>query len=373
MADGKMRALHPDYTSEIDCTSEQAWCGILQDFDDANIYQTWSYGEVTSGARNISHLTLRKNGQIIAAAQVRIAKIPLLRFGIAYVQWGPLWRHSASRADTVAFGQILRALRNEFVCKRGLILRIFPILFSDDASLFSEILTHEGFLAFEDDLPGRTILIDLNHSLDEFRDGLGRNWKRNLKAAEGKTLEILEGSEDKLFESFIEIYEDMVSRKKFPKPNDINQYRIVQARSPEKFRMKIMLCKSEGRPCAGLIWSELGKMGIELFAATNGVGTKTKGSFLLRWKLVEGLKNRNIATYNLNGINPVKNPGGYKFKTELAGKNGRDVFYLGKFDSSAGVLNRFCVEQAESLRKILRRLKSYAKSNVTSNAGIGIL
>jgi len=134
-----------------------------------------------------------------------------------------------------------------------------------------------------------------------------------------------------------------------------------------------MLCKSEGRPCAGLIWSELGKMGIELFAATNGVGTKTKGSFLLRWKLVEGLKNRNIATYNLNGINPVKNPGGYKFKTELAGKNGRDVFYLGKFDSSAGVLNRFCVEQAESLRKILRRLKSYAKSNVTSNAGIGIL
>jgi len=373
MADGKMRALDPGYTSEIDCTDEQAWAGILQDFDDANIYQTWSYGEVMNGTRNSSHLTLKRNGQIIAAAQVRIAKIPFLRVGIAYVRWGPLWRHSASRADTVTFGQVLRALRNEYVCKRGLILRIFPILFSDDASLFSEILTHEGFLALEDDLPGRTILVDLNHSLDEFRDGLGRNWKRNLKVAEGKTLEILEGSGDELFESFIEIYEDMVSRKKFPKPNDINQYKVVQARSSEKFKMKIMICKSEGRPCAGLIWSELGKMGIELFAATNGVGTKTKGSFLLRWKLVEVLKNRNIAIYNLNGINPVKNPGGYKFKTELAGKNGKDVFYLGKFDSSTGVLNRFCVERAESLRKSFQSLKRFAKSNVASNAGIGIL
>jgi lipid II:glycine glycyltransferase (peptidoglycan interpeptide bridge formation enzyme) len=371
MLGGKTRALDPGYTSEIDSVDEAAWGRILEEFEDANIYQTWSYGEVVNGSRNNSHLTLKKNGVVVAAAQVRVVKIPLLKFGIAYVRWGPIWQHRASLTDEANFSQILRALRNEFVCKRGLILRIFPILFSEETTPFSKILADEGFGFLEDDRPGQTILVDLSHSLEEFRSGLGRNWRRNLKAAEANTFEILEGTGDELFGSFIEIYQDMVARKKFAIPNDINQYRAMQARSSEKFKMQIMICKSEGRPCAGLIWSELGKIGIELFAATNEVGTQTKGSFLLRWKLVEKLKNHNLPLYNLNGINPLKNPGGYKFKTELAGKNGKEIYYLGKFDSSASVLNRFCVEQAESLRKSIRNLKHHAKSNVPSSAGVG--
>ena len=80
----KMRALGPGYTAEVDTVNEQRWCQMLQEFDDANIYQSWPYAAVISGRRYMSHLILRKNGDITAVAQARIAKLPFIerRYGI---------------------------------------------------------------------------------------------------------------------------------------------------------------------------------------------------------------------------------------------------------------------------------------------------
>src|SRR5271157_1357575 len=140
-----MRELGPGYTWEVDTIDERQWCQILQEFDDANILQTWSYGAVISGKRNISHLILRGNGDIAAVAQARIAKLPFINVGIAYIGWGPLWRRSGTKPNLDTFRQVVRALRNEFVCKRGLVLRLSPIFFDDDSPRFSTILSEEGF------------------------------------------------------------------------------------------------------------------------------------------------------------------------------------------------------------------------------------
>src|SRR5437879_4054435 len=110
----KTRALDPGYTSEVDTVDEQTWCQILQEFGEANIYQSWSYAAVTSGQRSMSHLILRKNRNIVAVAQARIAKLPLINVGIAYIRWGPLWRRDATEANVEIFRQAIRALRNEF-------------------------------------------------------------------------------------------------------------------------------------------------------------------------------------------------------------------------------------------------------------------
>ncbi len=310
----------------------------------------------------MSHLVLTRNGGVAALAQARIKKLPFLKIGIAYVQWGPVWRRSASEMNAETFRQAIRALRNEYVCKRGLSLRLFPILFDDNASCFSQILDEEGFSSLGADLRGRTILMNLAPPLSELREGLSRNWKRNLKQGEQNGLDVIEGTGEELFESFIEIYKQMVTRKSFVEPNDIHQFRRIQSRLPEQFKMKIMLCRSGERICAGLIWSEMGKMGIELFAATSDAGMKSKGSYLLRWKLVEMLQRNRADIYNLNGINPEKNPGNYKFKAELAGKHGKDVHYIGRFDAHAGPVTRSCIEFGDTLRAASRTLKERIKN-----------
>jgi hypothetical protein len=355
-----MRDLHPGYSSAVDVVEEAAWCRILEQFDDANIYQTWPYDEVRCGRANISHLVLRKNGDIVAAAQARIVKAPLLKVGIAYVRWGPLWRRREDKADPEIFRQAIRALRNEYACRRGLVLRFYPSLFSDESSPFLTILEEEGFSAFDGEKRSRTLLLDVSRPLEKLRAGLRPHWHRYLKVAERNELEIVEGSEDELFEEFVKIYREMVARKRFAEPNDIDEFRRIQRRLPEKLKMKIMLCRSGGEVCAGLVCSSIGNTAVYLFGATSDAGLKKRGSYLLHWRLIEWLSKKGRAVYDLNGIDPVVNTGTYKFKTDLCGNNSRDVYFLGRFDSYTNVLSHACVASGDSLRRIYRVLRKNA-------------
>jgi lipid II:glycine glycyltransferase (peptidoglycan interpeptide bridge formation enzyme) len=357
MARRKERELAPHFTSEVDTVTERDWQERLQEFDDANIYQTWSYAEVGRGLDNTSHLVLKEDGRIVALAQARVLKIPFVQIGIAYVRWGPIWRRS-TEPDEGVFRQAVRALRNEYTCKRGLLLRLFPAVFNDDPPYYSTILEEEGFSVLQGLSSGnRTILMDLSPSLEGIREGMMPHWKRELKVAERKELQVIEGDQDELFGAFIEIYKEMVSRKQFVEPNDINHFRLIQAALPKELKMKILLCKSGDDICSGLICSAIGNTAIYLFGATSNTGLKSRGSYLLHWKLLEKLKQKGTAIYNLNGINPVRNPGTYKFKRDLAGSNGRDLQFVGRFESHPGNLGEFCVKGIESVRTAYRNAK----------------
>ena len=354
----QVRELAAGYTAEVDKITQADWDDLLQRFTDANIYQTWAYAEVTCGLRNTSHLVLKKNGCPVAVAQVRLARLPYLKAGIAYVRWGPIWQLQGTEADAQVLRQAVRALRNEFTCKRGLVLRLFPALFNDSPSHFSETLTEEGLAVRNEASPSRTILMDLSPSLDHLREAMASHWKRELKVSERKQMQIVEGDNDDLFAAFITIYKEMVFRKKFIEPNDISQFRRIQAGLPKQLKMKIMLCKLSDEVCSGLICSALGNTALYLFGATSDKGMKSRGSYLLQWRLLETLKREGVSVYNLHGINPARNPGTYKFKSDLAGGNGRECQFLGKFESVPGALGTWWIRGAEGIRSaylIVRR------------------
>lgn len=362
MPSRKLQPLAPGYTVEVDCVNEQSWCELLSHFEDANIYQTWSYGHVIAGRRNLSHLLLRREGQVVALAQARIKKAPVLNVGIAYVHWGPMWRRASTEIDPEIFQQAIRALRNEFVGKRGLSLRMFPCIFENESSNLGRIMTEEGFSSFHEGARGRTILMDLRPSLQELREGMNAHWKRELKVADRNNMQVREGTGPELFTEFIDIYKEMVSRKKFVEPNDIFQFSAIQSLLPEHLKMHVMLCKAGTETSAGVIYSAIGNTAIYLFGATSNAGMKSRGSYALQWKVVEALKGRLTTIYNLNGINPVANPGTYKFKNDLAGKNGKDVTYCGRFEAHAGPMSRLSIGLVEVLRTAPRKVKQFLKN-----------
>lgn len=353
-----MRELAPGYSSEVDTIDAPEWCQILEQFDDANIYQTWSYDEVRCGRDKISHLLLKKNGDVVAVAQARIVTVPLIKAGIAYVRWGPLWCRHDDKPNPETFCQAIRALRNEYACKRGLVLRLYPAVFDNEQSCFLPILKQEGFSLFSKEKLSRTLILDLRLPLEELRKGLRPHWRRYLKVAEKNGLDIVEGIDDRVFETFVKIYREMVARKRFPEPNDINEFRLIQERLPDKYKMKVLLCRSGGEVCAGLVCSVIGNTAVYLFGATSDYGLKLRGAYLLHWKLIEWLKENGVESYDLNGIDPVVNPGTYKFKADLCGINGKDVYFLGRFDSCTNVLSHSCVASGDSLRMIYRTVKN---------------
>src|ERR1041385_3162014 len=66
------------FTVSLDDVSEAEWNELLPRFADANIYQTWAYGAVCWGEKQLSHLLLRRDAEVVAAAQLRIVRVPLL-------------------------------------------------------------------------------------------------------------------------------------------------------------------------------------------------------------------------------------------------------------------------------------------------------
>lgn len=353
----KLREMSPGYSVEIDAVDEASWYRLLETFADANIYQTWSYDELRAGRDGISHLVVRKGGEVVAAAQARIVKVPVIGAGIAYVRWGPLWRRRSLEACAGSFRQAVRALRNEYACKRGLVLRLRPTLFRESPCDFASILAEEGYSAGPE-APDRTLLLDLTKSAEELRKGMRPHWRRYLKVAEKNNLEIVEGSDDALFEAFIEIYRELVNRKAFAEPNDIREFRSIQERLPKEFKMRVLLCRADGKLCSGLICSAIGDTAIYLFGATSNAGLKSRGSYLLHWRLIEWLKGARIATYDLHGINPATNPGTYKFKADLCGSNGADVNFLGQFDTCTSQVSHGCVALGDWLRQTVRSLRT---------------
>ena len=120
---------HAVWQVEVEAATPATWSSMLDLFEDANIYQTWSYGEVRWGRKNLSHLVLKRNGEIVAMAQVRIIRPTRFKFGMAYLRWGPLCHRKGTELDAETVTEMARALNQEYVCKRRLLLQILSNAF----------------------------------------------------------------------------------------------------------------------------------------------------------------------------------------------------------------------------------------------------
>jgi hypothetical protein len=274
-----MNRLDPGYSAEADEIGKTNWHALLSAFDDASFYQTWSYGEKAWGAPDLSHLVLRREGRPVALAQLRVLHVPILRSGIAYLNWGPLWRPSQDRDHAFHLRNMARALRNEYVERRRLILRIQPkIIDSEENRAVPGLFLEEGYTQSPD--PARTYLVDLRPSLERIRQNLSRSWKRSLAFAEKQNLIIAEASGPDQYGKILDIYSQMKTRKGFFGNTQIAVLR-VQEDLPDELKLKILLCQQGDATAAALGWSSMGKISMPLIGAT-GPGWH-KASFLLWW------------------------------------------------------------------------------------------
>src|ERR1035441_4394217 len=115
---------------EVDCTTPVEWSEMLDQFDDANIYQTWSYGGVRWEEENLSHLVLRRGGEVLGLAQIRVIRPTRFKFGMAYLRWGPLFERRGRPHDSDVAAALARSLEEEYVSKRKLLLQILPNAFA---------------------------------------------------------------------------------------------------------------------------------------------------------------------------------------------------------------------------------------------------
>lgn len=343
---------------DVDKISRNEWSELLQHFDDSSIYQTWSYGAVRWGPANLSHLVLKKAGEIVAAAQIRIVRLPLIGSCVAYINRGPLWRRCGKKKDPEIFRRMIRALFDEYALKRGAVVRLAPNEFENTDETLQQILKEEGYQKQSHIPPYRTFLNDLTLSLEERKKRLHKSWRKNLNRAFRNNLQILEGTDDSLYEIFSDLYSQMRARKSFSSGADIYEFRKIQNDLPEPLKMNIMICKNKEQPITALVWSAIGNTGVSIFSATGNKGLRSYGAYLLRWCMLERLKENGHQFLDQGGIDAQLNPGGYAFK---AGMGGLESSRIGQFDAYNSKAKYCFVSCTENLRNCTRRTGSKLK------------
>jgi lipid II:glycine glycyltransferase (peptidoglycan interpeptide bridge formation enzyme) len=339
----------------VDALTEPEWNALLDRFDDANIYQTWAYGAVSWGERQLSHLVLRRGEDIVAGAQLRLVRLPLLNKGVAYLRWGPLWRLRGQPVDPELLDQILGALRKEYVERRGLLLRLLPGVFQEDpwAGEIASRLSRWGLELHSKIRPYSTLRVDVAQPLNILRKGLHSRWRNYLKAAEKTGFTVVQGTADALYDQFTVLYREMMDRKRFETTVDIEEFRAMQKRLPETLKMQVFVCSADDQPQNALVVSALGDTAIYLLAATGDAGLNGRGAYLLQWRAMEWLHQQGFQWYDTGGINPKRNRGGYQFKSGLGGQ---EVSQLGRFELSHQWLNSLAINTAEGLKALLKKL-----------------
>lgn len=350
------------YQVEIDNVDKNLWSELLTKFNDASIYQTWSYGAVLYGEKNLSHFILKKDSDVIAIAQVGIRKIPALLTGIANIHWGPLWRKKDIEENSDNFFYTINTLKNEYVVKRQLLLRIWPNEIEIAENIARTLLEDSGFIYNLTVPKYRTFRLSLTPSLEELRQNLDRKWRQALARAERfAALDIEYGTSEEHYRIALNIYNEMHVRKQFSK-FDMEGQGFVQKDLPESLKMKILICRLKGEPIAALGWSTIGNTGLPLIAATGdkAVSLSTNASNLLWWKMIEDMKEQGCIFCDVGGIDPKLNPGGYKFKSGLLGQNEREEKHIGQFlmyNNLRAYLIKIIIDKTRLIRKRLSALR----------------
>ena len=316
------------YRREINGIAESEWTALVDRFQDANIYQTWSYGAVRWGEKHLSHLVLRRNDEAVAIAQLRVIRFPFFRSGVAYLRWGPLCQLRGREFEPEILRQMAVALYEEYVRKRGLLLRVLPNAFagSQRAQVFQTAFSRLAMTPLAGGSAEKTFLLDLSPSLEELRKKLDPKWRNKLSGAERNGLEVIEGEGTEEYGTFLKIYEQMWQRKRFETTVNVEEFARIQETLPKAQRMWVLIGKQNNTPVAGIVCSAMGNSGIYLLGATSDVGLKAKGAYLLQWTMIKWLKENGFQYYDLGGIDPERNLGVYQFKR---GFSGREVAYIG--------------------------------------------
>jgi GNAT acetyltransferase-like protein len=324
------------------------WIELASDFEDHNYRHCWDYAAMLAARANAAaeNVVVVQDGVALGLASVRVKRLPGVGTGIAYVMGGPLVR----RADDAAAARarldlVLAALKEEYVDRRRLVLRVAPTLAGEGWNLAQdECLLAAGFRRADHMQPYRTMLVDIDRPLADVRTGLAKKWRNLLNSAERQDLQVTEGREPRLFDDFAPLFDELVARKAFDVDLGADFFARLQPELPESERLHVAIAWVDGQPAAGVVASIHGDTAVYLLGASNDLGRKTNAAYLLQWKVIEAAAAQGCRWYDLGGVDEEGNPGVYRFKQRMGGV---ELSAPGPYELAPGRMRGTAVRAAE--------------------------
>ena len=335
-AAGNALAVAP-HAVEIVASVGPEWDSIVAEFSDVTVEQTASHMGERWGAGRLCGLLVRSGttGEVEAAALVILILLPLIRVGLAYVKFGPLWRRRGQAARPALLGAALDALRAEFSGSRHLQLRIIPPADPVFADEWTARLAAADIRKHADSNDPERYLVDLTLSEAEQLASLGTKWRANLRKV-GKDLSIREVDIRRNLPAFLSLYGNMSARKKFADYHHIENLPAYVEACPSSLGLRMFMAYQGAEPVAGSIIIGSGERVFVPFSASAGDALPLRAGYAVRWHIIDRLRGTDARWLDLGGTEG--DDGLRHFKAGNVGSRGRIVSMPGEFRHASGPL-----------------------------------
>jgi hypothetical protein len=340
-------------------TDEEArgtWDRSLMRFDDCSPFQSYSWGEYRRalGWKPYHWAAFNEQGDVIAMMQGVVRRYPL-GVGLVWSEGGPIG--DLSVCDT----NLQEAMKQTTGLKR-----IYCRFRCDRARHVHDALRlgAQGWSAPWSPLTSNySMSLDLTQDEDRLLAACDQNWRRNLRRSKECNLRIREW-QDPSVDEVLSVYVAMQDLKGLEEQHSREE--IEQLLKNLKQQIILYRCDDEQGELVSLLGCVVvGNRACALFWATTERGRKIHASYAIFWALVQHCKNIGVISYDLAGIDPVRNPGVYRFKKATGAT---PIEYLGEWDWASKPWLRWFGNWAIARRRRIKQAESALKKSSVATA-----
>lgn len=300
--------------------SQDDWTGIISEFQDLSLMQTWEFGEAKArtGPWEVERTIFLEDDRLIGAAQAMVRPLPWLGGGLVWINRGPLWRREPDSAPP-SFSARLVELRRYWVEERGMYLCLAPPLLAEEAD--SSWGKAPGYRLIPGTTGWSSAIIDLSGSVEQLRQGLSKNWRKQLNKAERSGVRCVAGRSADLFENFLNSYTAQLASKEIDTNLTPQLLKELQHLLPEERKMWVFEGRYGDEPLGSLLVAGYGNTCILLALGLNAKGREVHGGYLMHWQALVKMKELGYRRLDLGGVDSRRTlPGILQFKLGLRGE-----------------------------------------------------
>jgi len=288
----------------IDDTTPEAWDELLAS-SGGHPLQTALWGEARANAEGTEseRLLVQQDGRTVLLARVEMRRRKLVG-KIAWLPQGPMYLDAQA-----AFDAHVRL-------KAELKARGYHLLFENPYVAEPPRYREHGVPMGE---PTQTIITDLSMGENAVWNKVSSNWRNNVRTAERKGICVSEAYDADSVRQFVAACERLSDTKGFRyQGSEALISRLLRGTNARRVFAKLYCATLANRFIGGLCVMTVGTTMQNIFSAA--VRGEQSAGRLLQWTAMKSAVNAKVTRYDLGGVDPVANPGGYEFKRQIRGE-----------------------------------------------------
>ncbi len=279
---------------------DDEWDAFVAAHAQGSLLQTTGWARLKNRFGWRSHrVWLKRDGRIVAGAQLLYKSAAMGLMKMAYIPHGPLVDWTDAEQTAVLLNQIDHSVYE----RRAAIVKMEPLVWQDDVPPDAwQAICQQHDLRPETDTiqPPQTMIVDLRPSPDDILAAMKQKTRYNIRLAAKKGVTTRLGGRSDL-PAFVQLMQQTGQRDGFGIHTPL-YYQAAYEIFAETGQAALWLAEFEGRPLAAIMVFTLGTNAYYLYGASGSEERERMPNYAVQWAAIEWAKNQGCQSYDLWGI-----------------------------------------------------------------------